>query len=438
MFVNIYNDNVIIDSEKIIVQNAKNKDIAKMRKDTLDCLNYMFERIDSYKVVSKKLEDIDIDADNIYVVSVGKASVPMAKAALEKLNIKDGIVVTNKSCLNCKLRCIKSSHPTPSKKSIDSANAAIEILKKAKKDDVVLFLISGGASAMFELSYVSLESLIATNDILIKSGMDIRDINCIRKHLSRIKGGKITLYTSAKICSFIVSDVANNDLSSIASGLTYFDNTTFDDAVSLVKRYKLFNKLPNEVLRFLISKESRFETVKKDFFPFDRVENFIVSDNKKACMLVEDCLRNKGYSILNSGSYLTLDVRDAACYIVKKIQKMDRLSAMVIGGEVTVNVQGSGIGGRNQELALFVAEKIQNENNTAFMACATDGKDGNSPSSGAIVDGDTIKRSLRLGINYKQYLKNNDSYSFFQLLKDDISITDTNTNIADIYISIRF
>lgn len=419
-----------------LLSNIDNKSIIKAKKDIIDSINETLAEIDAYSITKKAIAENFKFQSPVYLVSLGKAAISMAKAAEKLLNTKDGIIITNKKCKSTNLKCIKPSHPIVSKKSIEAAEAVLNLIKNTKENDTILFLISGGGSALVELPHISLKNLQKTNDILIKSSLTINEINCIRKHLSKIKGGKMLRYTKAKTVSLIISDVIDNDISTIASGLTYYDRCTFKDAIDIIESHNLTNKLPKETLDFLMSNKAEYETVKEEEFGKYNTSNLIISSNDQAVNLIKKHLEQKGYSVI-LGPKLTNSIKEASQTVLNYISNIKSNTAVVFGGEVTVDVKVSGTGGRNQHFALLIAKYLTNKN-TVFAAFATDGKDGNSSSAGAISDSDTKKRAEKLKLNIDKYLKNFDSFHFFKQLNDTIETEDTNTNLTDIYIAIKY
>ena len=396
----------------------------------------MLKKIDAYSVTKKAfVENFKLQSP-VCLVSLGKAALSMAKAAQELLNIKGGIIITNRECKNTKIKCIQSSHPIVSDKSIEAAEAVLDLINNTKEDDIVLFLISGGGSSLVELPYISLKNLQKTNDILIKSSLTINEINCIRKHLSKIKGGKILRYTKAKIVSLIISDVIDNDISTIASGLTYYDEYTFKDALDIIESHNLTNKLPKETIDFLKSKDAEYETVKQDEFDKYNTNNLIISSNDQAVNLIKKHLKQKRYNVI-LGPKLTKSIKEAKQTVLNYISNIRSNTAVLFGGEITIDVKEEGIGGRNQHFALLMTKHLKNKN-TVFAAFATDGKDGNSPSAGAISDSYTEKRAEKLNLSIDEYIRNFDSFHFFKQLNDTIETEDTNTNFADIYTAIKY
>ncbi len=427
---------MILNREKLL-RNG-DKELIKAKAAVIDAIEHMLLRIDSYYATRAALDEYDFsEYKNLYCACVGKAAVPMAMAVCEKLEPVDGVVATNKRCIEdlC-VECIKGSHPVPDRGSLLAGQKLFELLNSLGEGDLVVFCISGGASAIVEKPYVSLDALRKTTQLLLKSDLDIHQINCIRKHISAIKGGKLLKGLSAHVISFIVSDVIDNDLSSIASGLTWYDDTTFEDAMSLIEQRGLKERLPSEVVDLIAQANPDMETLKKDQFDPQRVNNIIISSNKHAVSALRRALSRAGYPSVDTDVSLTCNVHEASLFFRDYLNRKGRFS-LVVGGEVTVDVKGDGKGGRNHELALIMSSYLEGKN-ALFVAFATDGKDGSADAAGAIADPTTVYRARKLGLDPDEFLKRNDSYTFFYTLGDSIVTDDTRTNVTDVYILVKY
>ncbi|MBC7194687.1 MAG: glycerate kinase [Caldisericia bacterium] len=438
----------------------KEEILKKLRKDALESINFILEKIDPEKRVQEFLlidnnklktsyDEIDLEKfKRIFLISFGKAAIKMAKGVLSRLNVYKGLVVSNiyYSDFSQNIEYIKGEHPIPDEKSLYAGKRLIEISEEINENDLVLILISGGGSSLVEYPLISLLDLKELTKLMLKSGLSIDEINIIRKHLSEIKGGKLLKKIKGKIYSIIISDVIGDDLGTIASGPTYFDNSTFFDAKDVLEKYNLLDKVPKSVLN-VIQKGIRGEipeTLKEKDFPYERVKNYIILSNHIVCKYLIDFFKNKGYTTLYLGSRIQGDVREVSKVIGGIIldiydEKIDikKPVSLIFGGETTVFVKGNGIGGRNEELSLLISKYIQNKN-IVFLSFATDGIDGISNSAGAIVDGETLNRGDILNLNYKIYLDNNDSYNFFLKLGDLITTGPTGNNVMDIGISLIY
>ena len=369
------------------------------------------------------------DFDNVHIIAIGKSASNMASFASKKINFKSGVVVMpsgyKQTFSNKKFKFFKSGHPLPNAQSLSASKFLIKFLSKTTKNDFIIFLISGGGSAL--LSYplgISLKQKIKINNILIKSGANIQEIACIRKHLSKIKGGRLTSGLNAKSISFVISDVISDDLSSISSGLTYFDNTTFSDAVKIIKKYKLEKQFPKKAIKILKNELKMEETPKNT-----KIKNVVISNNFTAL----NAMRKKSIDLHLNPIILkniTGDIISVSKNISKKIISTQK-NCLIFGGESTVNVKGVGKGGRNQELVLRIANELNNKNDQFIIASiGTDGIDGNTKCAGAIL-------SNNIGSDINKYLKNNDSYNYFKKYGGLIKTGPTHININDIGVIIR-
>jgi hydroxypyruvate reductase len=354
----------------------------------------------------------------IHVVAVGKAADSMAKLVHSKIKLARGIIVIPQNYKpvfhNKKFKIHHAAHPIPNKSSIAAAKSILALLKNAKKNDLVIFLISGGASSLVCLPEgITLTQKQRMTQLLLKCGATIDEINSIRKHLSSIKGGKLAQNLPCSAISLVMSDVVGDNLSSIASGLTYFDDSTFSDCMRIIKKYHLEQKIPLQVLKRLQlgTKGEIAETPKKLIIP-----NFIVATNRN-CV---DAMAKKA-AIL---APVSGDVKNAAKRILQNFSNTKK-SCLVFGGETTVKVIGSGKGGRNQELVLRILQNLK-KNSSVVASIGTDGIDGNTKYAGAISDFTPNKNEI------KDYLKENNSNAFFKKHNRLILTGPTHTNLMDI------
>ena len=364
---------------------------------------------------------------SVYLVAFGKAADSMSKALLKKIKIKQGIVVIPKGTKNIlkdkKIKIFKSGHPVPDRTSTIAAKSIKKFLEKREQEDFVIFLVSGGSSALVALpDGISLTDKIQVTKKLLSSGANIQEMNCVRKHLSQIKGGRLVEDLNCDAAALVMSDVLGDDLSSIASGMTYYDNTKFAEALKIIKKYKLQNKIPKSALgRLNLGAKGKVkETPKKSKIP----HQIILSNNHclKAMQKKSKALGISSKSIVISG-----DVTKAATKLVSKIPKKKN-SCVIFGGETTVRVSGKGKGGRNQELVLRVLGKLQRtKNELVICSVGTDGIDGNTKFAGAITTNFQVKSN-----ELKKYLKNNDSNSFFKKYGGLVKTGYTHSNLMDI------
>jgi glycerate-2-kinase len=344
------------------------------------------------------------------------------------------------------LKIYEAGHPIPDESGLRSTEETIDLLKKADEHTLVICLISGGGSALLVSPYegVSLSEKQRITELLLKAGADIYELNAVRKHLSRVKGGRLgKIAYPAKVISLILSDVIGDRLDVIASGPTTPDRSTYKDAVEVLEKYNLLNKSPEAVLRLLYSglKGDIPETPKEDDRIFERVENIIIGSNRKALEAAKTRAESMGFKAEIISSEITGEARDAGRRLAdiarsRRSSSSDRLDCIISGGETTVTVKGNGMGGRNMELALSFAIEIEGIDGITLLSAGTDGTDGQTDAAGAIVDGETVIKARAIGLNPEEYLYNNDSYNFFKKI-DGLFITGpTGTNVMDIQIMV--
>ncbi len=363
--------------------------------------------------------------DKIYVVAVGKAADSMAKLVHSKIKLERGIIVIPQNYAplfrDKKFKIHRAGHPIPNKSSVVAARSILHLLKNTKKDDLVIFLVSGGASALICMPEgITLAQKQQVTKLLLKSGAPIGEINSIRKHLSSIKGGKLVQNLPCSAVSLVMSDVVGDDLASIASGLTFFDDSTFSDCMRIIRKYGLERKVPTSVLkRFRLGVMGKIsETPKKPTIP-----NFIVATNKN-CV---DVMAKKASSLGYKTKTLT-PISDDVKITTQKIFSVfssTKKSCLVFGGEPTVKVTGRGKGGRNQELVMWMLKNLK-DSSTVIASVGTDGIDGNTKYAGAISD------FIPDCDEIKKYLSNNNSNAFFKKHNRLILTGPTHTNLMDI------
>jgi len=370
--------------------------------------------------------------DNVYLVSFGKAADSMAKTVNSLLKIKSGIIVIPKSSKsvfkNTKFQVFNSSHPIPNQNSIRAAKAIVNFLQKRHRNEFVIFLVSGGGSSLvsFPAGITLSEKKDLTNHLL-KCGATIQEFNCVRKHLSKIKGGMMLTNMKCDGVGLVISDVSNNDLSSISSGCTYFDNTTFKDAEKILKKYDLNKKISHSILKRLKhgSQGKIAETPKKA-----KIKNQIIMTNNFCLTKMAKKAELLGYDrkiVTISGN-----VNNAVKKLIQLIPKKKN-SCVIFGGETTIKVLGKGKGGRNQELILRILQHIKkSKHDVVISSIGTDGIDGNTKYAGAIFEKSSIP-SQKIDV----YLKNNDSNLFFKNNGGLIKTGYTHTNLMDIGIILR-
>jgi len=320
-----------------------------------------------------------------------------------------------------------------------------DLLKDVDRETLVVCLISGGGSALLVAPQngIALDEKQQITDVLLKAGANINELNTVRKHISAVKGGRLaqTAYPS-RLISLVLSDVIGDPLDVIASGPTSPDKTTFCDALDVIEKYGLKNVIPDHVLNLLRqgSLGRVGETPKKGNAVFEKVENIIVGSNRIATGAAAKRAAEQGFETTVLTSELQGDARDAAKWLAQKaIEIRGRKAAgrkicLVSGGETTVKVLGKGLGGRNTELALVFAEAIAGSDGITLLSAGTDGTDGPTDAAGAIVDGQTVQKAWARGLSPDNFLRNNDSYSFFKSTGELLVTGSTGTNVMDIQI----
>ena len=365
-----------------------------------------------------------------FLIAIGKSAGTMAEYVSKKINFNKGLVVVPKGItpkLKKSIEIINAGHPIPNHNSLKAGKNLISFLSQTEKNDFVLFLISGGGSALSVLpDSISLRDKIIVNQILIRSGANINEIACIRKHLSLIKGGRLIQNMNCTGISLLVSDVIGNNIGSISSGITYCDKSTFSDSLKIIKKFSLQNKLPQSAIEILKSglKGEISETPKKP-----RIKNIIILNNT-SCL---SKMKNKSKT-LGLKTYVMPNITGNLNQVTKMIASRalnSKNNCIVFGGEPTVTVTGTGKGGRNQELVLRLYEKLKNQKfKFTIASIGTDGIDGNTKFAGALF-------STEYECDGKLYLKNNDSSSFFKKYGGLIKTGITQNNVNDIGVILR-
>jgi len=429
----------MIKNREILLKTEIPEPILSARMAIIDGLNHAFDNCNPEKIL---ISHIDSSASPPYLVAVGKAAYPMLKPYLNFGEIEGGILVTNAKIEDKldKIKYFKGGHPYPNRESLKSAEYFLQVLK-TKNPQKLIFLISGGGSAMFELPRIPLKDLITINKLLLSSGANIEEINTVRKHLSKIKGGQLINYLNTKAHAFLMSDVIHDRIDLIASGLTTCDPSTFEDTYEVLKKYDLWERAPKSV-RAVTSAglEGRIpETFKDCKLASERVDNTIILRNADFLSYLAKFLKLKGYIVLNLGSDFHLKIEEMVEFLIRKMKELTDANpksniAIVAGGEIYLQVKGKGKGGRNQELTLRLAKEMEGKNKKfVFAAIGTDGIDGLTDAAGAICDNETIFRAKRLSLNPEKYLRENDSYNFFKRLNDLIITGHTGINVKDVY-----
>lgn len=380
--------------------------------------------------VKKALQELDFSGGRLLLVAIGKAAWFMAKAAADipGEQIDDGVVITKYDHSKGKLpkiRIYEAGHPVPDDNSFAATEQAIQLVSGLSPEDKVLFLISGGGSALFEKPLIPKEMLEELTKQLLASGADIIEMNTIRKRLSAVKGGKFArLCEPAQVYSVVLSDIIGDPLDMIASGPAYPDSSTNEQALEIIRKYNI--SAPEEVKRLLNIKTPDTIT---------NVKTMITGSVTQLCEAAEKTCIELGYEPIVLTASLSCEAREAGSFLASIAQyhnKTDKSMAFIAGGETIVHLKGSGKGGRNQELALAAAAGISELYNTAVFSIGSDGTDGPTDAAGGYVDTNTYKVLADKGISVFDVLENNDSYNSLKQCDGLIITGPTGTNVNDL------
>jgi len=387
--------------------------------------------------------------ERVVVLGAGKATASMAQAVEQRLGsrLQGGFVVVKHGHIVPTRRIVvaEAGHPVPDRSGQRAAARLCAMVEELGRRDLLIVLLSGGASSLLPAPVpgITLADKQRTTQELLRCGASIREINTVRKHLSRIKGGRLAELTKATIVTLILSDVLGDDLSAIASGPTVPDPTTYQEAVAILKRYRIWRAVPERVLRHLDRGCQRLvsETPKPASSLFRRVHHHIVANNAAAVMAVARAAREAGLRTLVHRPTLTGEARDEghrfgvlAKNIVRASKPLQRPCCVVAGGETTVTVTGKGAGGRAQEFAAAAALEVAGLAKVWVVAIGTDGTDGPTDAAGAVIDGNTVARAQRLSVDLRDALKHHNTYPALKRLHQLIVTGPTGTNVNDLYL----
>ena len=436
------------------------------------------ERIDPYKMLVNhvRLEgdtlvaafdaerhEVDLGSyARILVLGAGKASARMGRALEDILGerIEGGIIATKYGHAEPlrRIEVLEAGHPYPDENGVLAAQRMAAVARAAGPDTLVITLISGGGSALLPLPLeidvagehiaLTLADKQETTRALLACGADIGEINCLRKHLSGLKGGRLLqLLAPAQSLNFILSDVVGDHLDTIASGVTTYDRSTFGQAQAVVEKYGLSDKMPASIMRLLeLGVAGRVaDTVKPGDPALALAANILIGTNHSAMLAACEAASRLGYNVAPLTCMLTGEAREAAKFLAgigKDVRRREMLvkrpGCVIMGGETVVTLFGDGKGGRNQEMALaFLAQLAQEEDGGQglyFLSASTDGSDGPTDAAGAFASAAILKRAEAAGLSIAAYLKNNDSYHFFERIDALYKTGPTMTNVCDLHI----
>jgi glycerate 2-kinase len=424
----------------MIIQNFEELATTDKKSQCLEILESGLQAADPKNIISKfvttnqikigeKILNID-NYSNIYSVAFGKAADSMTRALNAIIPIKSGIIVIPKGSKakikGKKFQIFNSRHPKPDQTSVKAAKEVMKFVQNKKENELIIFLVSGGGSSLLAMpDGITLDDKIHVTNLLLKSGATIQEFNCIRKHLSKIKGGKLVENIKCDAISLVMSDVEGDDLSSIASGTTYLDNTTYQNALDILGKYKLKRKTPIEVLQILENGKNN----EKKILEKAEIENVIIANNQDCLEQMKKTAEKFGYSVIVIQIFG--DIKKAVTKVLENISENQK-TCLIFGGETTVQVLGKGMGGRSQEMVLRILKNTQKFKKITIASMGTDGIDGNSVFAGAITD------NIKVDLNtMKEFLRNSDSGRFFQKQKGNIKTDFTHTNLMDIGVILR-
>ena len=379
------------------------------------------ETVEPHKLIHKNIsyKNNEISIQNktfplnrkITLLGSGKASLLMAKGIHEIMGemIEKSILVSQSSnSFNLpNTKYIKSCHPIPCEQSIQSAKLIQKSLSSLKEDDFFIYLLSGGNSSLVELpeENISLEEFQEMTDLMLKNALPIEAINCVRKHISQVKGGKLRFSTKAKGIVLVLSDVLGNSFNDIGSAPFFFDNTTYENALKYLHKYNIWDKCPKTIQNILL--EQKNETPKKES---NTIKHFLLGSNNIVLKTAKNLLELQNIKSTVYFESISQDVEKTARIFKDFIKNNSNTpSAFIFGGEATVQVKKNGKGGRNQHLALLMTDFLKDYPHVTFLSSATDGRDGNSDACGAVIDSKTILKAIEFGIKTDLFLNNFDS-----------------------------
>ena len=444
--------------------SAAKSQIACMRRQALDIFKAGLEAVDPEEAilrhVAREDETLWVDGrhfdlknyDRIFIIGAGKAVAPMAKALEDLLaeRICAGLVVVKEGHgLPLKhVQIWEGGHPVPDDRGVEGTQKILSIAENAGERDLVICLISGGGSALLvaPAEGVSLKHKQAATKRLLACGATIQELNTIRKHLSRSKGGRLAhLAYPATILSLILSDVVGDDLDVIGSGPTVPDSSTFQQSEQILRGYGIWDQVPIPIQNYLArGARGEIEDTPKAGAPaFRRCSTVLVGTNLQAMLAAGKKAEQHGYQPLILSTKVEGEAREVAKVhmaiareVISSANPIAPPACLLFGGETTVTLHGDGKGGRNQEYALSAAMALDGQDHILALAGGTDGTDGPTDAAGAVADGATMSRARAKGLSPRDYLRRNDSYNFFKNLDDLLITGPTRTNVMDLYMAL--
>lgn len=439
-----------MDASRFFTRSLRDSRVARILAATI-------EAVDPDTAVERHLASKPLPpARRVFALGLGKAAIPMTRALSRFTDLTRALVITKHAAEPGfePATIVESGHPVPDARSLAAGQAALEFVSSLHEDDLLVCLISGGGSALMTAPLVPLEDMQTLTSALLACGARIDEINTLRRHLDRVKGGGIAKVTEARVLSLILSDVVGSPLEAIASGPTAPDPTTKENALGVLEKYDLLPKPQSHgdaetqsklnlrdsatlwqrsISDFLSSSP---ETPKSDDPIFSHVQNVIVGDNALAIQAALNQAKQEGFQTESLGSDWQGEARELGLELAHKlrvtIESKNHPFCLIAGGETTVTIHGKGKGGRNQELAMAAVPALAGLENALLISLATDGEDGPTDAAGAVVSGETLQRAEELNLTVADYLSRNDAYPFFERLGDLIQIGPTGTNVNDL------
>ncbi len=431
-------------------------------------LNDVIKSADPFQVVEKsfkfrehtisfrdKFYDLDY-FERIFVLGIGKASIEMSRAIVEKVDEKiDRVLIVTKTTPGSmpetfqkqNVKIIIGDHPIPGQNSLTAGREVKKTISNLTAKDLLICLLSGGGSSLIAapIKGITLGNLQSVTKALLRCGAAIQEINTIRKHLDELKGGGLArLAYPAKIISLIISDVVGDQIDAIASGLTISDSTTFSDAKQIIEKYHISSEIDEPIMAVLNRGiEGKIaETLKRDDPIVQKLENHVLLTNLALQKEAMNSAKKEGFHVHQIPKPFQGLASKVGGYTCKKflqlIRNCPRPFLLIGGGETTVEVKGRGKGGRNLEMALTAVSLLENIPNVAMITFATDGEDGSTDAAGAIVTGESMSKARKLNCMPERFLENNDSYTFFQKVGGLLKIGSTRTNVNDLVFFFAF
>jgi glycerate 2-kinase len=450
-----------VDTSRFFTHSQQDARIARIMAAAL-------EAVEPGRVVEEYLHGHPLQSGRrVFALGVGKAALPMVESLSRCTDLERALVITKHAPdpdshrLKRKIhgiRIMEAGHPLPDSRSLTAGKEALAFAAALQAEDMLVCLISGGGSALMTAPCLPLDELQGLTSALLACGARIDEINTLRRHLDRVKGGGLVKATRASVLSLILSDVVGNPLEAIASGPTAPDPTTRAEAFTVLEKYGLpIANLRQSSRKFIFAPSPKLaepfprsipqslsaypETLKPADPVFSRVQNVIVGDNALAVDAALRRAQSEGFHTTSFGSAWQGEAREVGKTLAENLRvatsTQEAPFCLVAGGETTVTLQGDGHGGRNQELALAAVTPLDGQQNAVLISLGTDGEDGPTDAAGAVVSGETLKRARAMDLDPAWHLARNDAYPFFEKLGDLLKTGPTGTNVNDLVFLIK-